>query len=72
MKNLIKLTAVLTVVAVVLGVLLGWGGERRPVVTAQALPCVEMGEQLVCFDGQPAGDMRCENVDPSTVLCTRS
>ncbi|HUU03742.1 MAG TPA: hypothetical protein VM425_20070 [Myxococcota bacterium] len=72
MKKLLKLGAVLVLAVVALGVLAGWGWERKPVVTSRALPCVEMGAVLVCFDGQPEAEVRCKNLGDSTILCTNS
>jgi hypothetical protein len=69
-KKMLKAAAALVVVAVILGTILGWGYERKGVVTSEPLPCLQMGATLVCFDGQPQGDIFCERADANTILCS--
>ncbi len=70
-KKILKAAAVLAVVALVLGAILGWGYERKPVVTSEPLPCMQIGGgTLVCFVGQPQGDIFCEMADDTTILCS--
>ena len=69
-RKMIRAAAVLTVVALVLGTILGWGYERKGVVTSEPLPCIQMGATLVCFDGQPQGNIFCERADENTILCS--
>jgi hypothetical protein len=68
-KKMIKLAATLTVLVVIFSTILGWGYERKSVVTSEPMHCVEMGDSLVCFDGQPQGSFVCENADDNTILC---
>ena len=69
-RKMLKAAAALAVLALVLGTILGWGYERKGVVTSEPLPCLQMGATLVCFDGQPQGNIFCEMADDSTVLCS--
>ena len=69
-KKMLKAAAVLAVVALILGTILGWGFERKGVVTSEPLHCMQMGTILVCFDGQPQGNIFCEVVDANTILCS--
>ena len=69
-KKMLKAAAILAVVAFILGTILGWGFERKGVVTSEPLPCMQMGINLVCFDGQPKGNIFCYLADESTILCS--
>ena len=69
-RKMLKAAAVLTVLVVVLGTILGWGYERKAVVTSEPLTCTQMGDKLVCFDGNPMGDVYCEQADQDTILCS--
>lgn len=72
MKNkMLKAAVVLAAVALILGTILGWGYERKAVVTSEPLPCMQIGGgTLVCFDGQPQGEIFCEMADETTILCS--
>jgi len=68
-KRMLKAAVALAAVAVILGSILGWGYERKGIVTSEPLPCIQMGATLVCFDGQPQGNIFCEMADATTILC---
>ncbi|MBW1873586.1 MAG: hypothetical protein JRJ19_16080 [Deltaproteobacteria bacterium] len=69
-KRILKMSVVLAVAAAMLFVLIGWGIERKATVTSEPLSCFSKGEIAICFDGQPQGDVICEKLDDTIVLCT--
>jgi hypothetical protein len=70
MKKRILKASVVLAIASLLFVLLGWGTPRVATVTAEPLPCFTEGESVVCFDGNPEGNVVCEKLDDNFVLCT--
>jgi hypothetical protein len=69
-KRILKMLVVVAVTAAFLFVLVGWGAERKATVTSEPLSCFSKGQVAICFDGQPQGDVLCERLDNTIVLCT--
>jgi hypothetical protein len=65
----------ITVVALLVALpLLGYALQGRVLdatVTSEPIPCVQVGEKLVCFEDPPSGEMCCRAVDASTILCAQ-
>ncbi len=68
--KILRVVLLVVVIASVAAMLFGFAGERRATVGAEPLECFEQGDRLVCLDGPVTDDMRCEQLDPSTVLCS--
>ena len=71
-KGLLKASLVVLVATIFLGGLLGWAFERKGTVNSAPMTCYTEGQQVICFDGNPAGDFVCEQADDTTVLCLAS
>ncbi len=54
---------------VLLGALTLSGSLTRGSVKVEALDCVEQQGSLICFDGDPAQKISCEQTDSNTYLC---
>jgi hypothetical protein len=68
MKRMIW-TLVVVLTLVLTGTLFAWGKARRALVHSEPLPCLMIGERVYCFDGQPGGQLMCEQLRDSVVLC---
>ena len=52
--------------------LVAWEGMKKAAVQSQALSCYEMGEVLICVDGQVYEQMNCERLDANTIFCSQA
>lgn len=68
-RNTLKAILVVVVLAVLSTGLLAWAFERKGVVHSEPMACFTSGAKVVCFDGEPAGNLICEEADAHTVIC---
>ena len=68
-NNFTKIMAV-TVCLMAALILVGWIRAKTPSVQVEPLSCFVQQDRLVCFDGDPAGDLHCEKLADNTHYCT--
>ncbi|MBW2700169.1 MAG: hypothetical protein JRF33_05070 [Deltaproteobacteria bacterium] len=71
MKKLsVKVLTIALGISFLFVMLVAWQGHKRPVVQSQPLSCFELGEMLICMDGQIHEQMNCERLDENTIFCS--